>query len=78
MKIELKLLSEKFIEGVTYDERVRTYSCPCGEGEVVWSKERPNGKGFGYQATFSDAFCYCDKCKGTYDFSSNKGYAVLK
>ena len=77
-KIKLEQLSTEIHEGATYDDTIRTYKCPCGEGTVVWSKERPNGNGFGYQATFSDAFCYCENCKENYDVNSWKGYAIPK
>ena len=73
-KITLTLLSDETQINGDYDERIRKYSCPCGEGEVIWCKERPNGRGYGYQATFSNIFCYCDNCKENYDFS-DKGYA---
>ena len=76
-KITLTLLSDETQIKGDYDERIRKYSCPCGEGEVIWSKERPNGRGYGYQATFSNIFCYCDNCKEKYDFS-DKGYAKIK
>ena len=77
-KIPLPLLSDETREiSSDYNERIRTYSCPCGLGKVVWSKEKPNGRGYGYQATFSDIFCYCETCKDKYDFS-DKGYATLQ
>lgn len=76
--IKLNLISEERItEQYDYDETVRTYSCPCGKGKVIWSKERPNGHGTGYQATFSDVFCQCDDCKTKYDFDRIKGYATV-
>ena len=75
-RVELELISDETHENGTYDERVRTYKCPCGQGTVVWSKERPNGSGYGYEATFSDAFCYCDNCEDKYDVSKWKGYAI--
>ena len=51
-KITLTLLSDETRVNGDYDERIRKYSCPCGKGEVIWSKERPNGSGYGYQAIF--------------------------
>ncbi|HEM5315032.1 hypothetical protein [Streptococcus suis] len=75
-RIELELISTETHEVGSYDETVRTYKCPCGKGTVVWSKERPNGSGYGYQATFSDAFCRCEDCKDLYDVEKWKGYAI--
>ena len=37
-RVELELISDETHENGTYDERVRTYKCPCGQGTVVWSK----------------------------------------
>ena len=72
--IKLNLISEENREVGTYDERERTYECPCSEGVVVWSKEKPNGSGFGYQATFSDVFWKCKKCEEKYNFMSGSAY----
>lgn len=48
-----------------YDEHKITYRYPCGKGTVVWSKERPNGNGSGYQAPYTDLFVYCKDCENT-------------
>jgi len=70
---ELKLISDETKEeSYDYDERVRIYECPCGKGTVIWSKERPNGKGFGYQATFSDTTCLCKDCESKYEFRGGR------
>lgn len=66
---DLELISDETkSSGYDYDERIRRYKCPCGKGDVVWSKEKPNGNGSGYHATFSDVFWYCDICEPKYDF----------
>lgn len=75
-KLHLELISEENCESYDYDERVRTYNCPCGEGTVVWSYERSNGNGFGHRSSFSDVFCYCDNVKHKYDVKTWKGYAI--
>ena len=41
-------------------------------------KEKPNGSGFGYQATFSDVFWKCKKCEEKYNFMSGSAYLKKK
>lgn len=69
-EIELELISDETHVQGTYDVRDRKYCCPCGKGILLLSKERPNGSGYGYEATYSDVFCYCDDCKEKYEFST--------
>lgn len=58
--LKLEQISEKYRDlHDGYTERNITYVCPCGNGTILWSKERPNGVN---GATFSDVFCYCDDC----------------
>lgn len=77
--MKLKIISENVIRlNDGYDEKIIKYECPCGKGEIVWSKETPNGEGFGMQSTFSDVFFRCDDCKSKYDFSQITRTVSLK
>lgn len=76
-EISLELISEEIRETYDYIIIDKKYKCPCGEGYVLFSKEKPNGNGFGYQATFIDYICNCDNCKKQYDFRQGNAYTKL-
>lgn len=77
--MKLKIISEDVVKlSGGYDEKIRTYECPCGKGQIIWSKEIPNGEGFGMQSTFSDVFFRCDDCESKYDFSTITRSVSLK
>ena len=72
--IKLKLISEENREVGTYDERERTYECPCSEGVVVCPKKNRMVQVLVIKQLFLMYFGNVKNVRKKYNFMSGSAY----